>query len=171
MAENHVTKRNQAAWLMETFYIGRIKGVTAEPQLKMETFSALGGIGDIEVPTGDYEALTVNVEFDNTSIADLKLLTQNGNYINNLKLSCDVRALDVSTGTRTIDGITTRVWGMLKNPPTTFHTKEKAPYTAQIACWRIEISDLSGRVFELDFVNGVRYPEDVAGGAGLTITF
>lgn len=170
MAENHVTKRNHMAFIDETQYVGRIKGVTAEPQLKMETFSGLGGIGDIEVPTGDYEALTVNVEFDSTSIGDLRLLTKNGNYTN-LKLMCDVRVIDASSGTRRIDGIATRIWGFVKNPPMSFHTKEKAAYTANIACYRIEVSDATGRVFELDFVNGVRYPEDVPGSGGLTITF
>ncbi|MEF1158862.1 phage major tail tube protein [Vibrio parahaemolyticus] len=171
MAENHATKRNHSAWWEETQYIGRLKAVTAEPQIKTETFSALGGIGDIEIPTGDYEALTVNVEFDNTSIGDLRLMTKNGNYVSGLKLACDVRAVDVDTGTRRIDGIATRIWGFVKNPPTTFHTKEKVAYTAQIACYRIEISDATGRVFELDFVNGVRYPEDVPGDGGFTITF
>ncbi len=170
MAENHVTKRNHIAYVFETQYIGRIKGVTVEPQLKMETFSGLGGIGDVELPTGDYEALTVSVEFDNTSIGDLRLLTKNGNFTN-LKLMCDIRELSASTGTRRVDAVATRLWGIVKNPPTTFHTKEKAAYTANIACYRIEIRDATGRVFELDFEKGIRYPADEPGSGGLTVTF
>lgn len=169
MSEKHVTKRNHLCFVNETEYVGRIKSVTAEPQLKFETFSSLGGIGDIEIPSGDYEVLITNVEFDSTSISDLIQLTKNGGYVA-LRCTCDLRIADVTTGTRRIDGIATRIWGFVKNPPNSFHTKEKVPYTAQIATYRIEVSDISGRVFELDFVNGVRYPEDEPSSGGITIT-
>ena len=162
MSEKHVTKRNQQCWIEngeEKEYVGRVKGVTADPTLKFETFTSLASIGDLEIPTGDYETLITNVEFDNTSIADLELLTRNGGYVA-LRCACDVRIPDVFTGTRRNGSITTRVWGYVKNPPTSFHTKEKTPYTAQITTYRIEVSDGSGRIFEIDFVNNIRYPAD-----------
>ncbi|EJL3960650.1 phage major tail tube protein [Vibrio parahaemolyticus] len=169
MAENHVTKRNHMCFINETQYIGRVKAITAEPQLKVETFSALGGIGDMEIPNGDYEAMAANIEFDSTAPADLKQLTKNGGYVA-IRALCDVRGLDVTTGTRRLDGVVTRIWGYVKNPPATHHTKEKVAYTAQMSVFRIEISNNSGRLFELDFVTGVRYPADEPGSGGITIS-
>lgn len=169
MSEKHVTKRNHMCFLNETQYIGRIKGVTGEPQMKFETYTSLGGIGDMEIPTGDYEALTINVEFDSIAPADLRQMTKNGGYVA-LRCSCDIRIPDVRDGTRRTAGVATRIWGTVKNPPMNFHSKEKAPYTAQIATSRVEVTDTNGRLFELDFVNGIRYPEDEPGSGGITIT-
>lgn len=170
MAENHVTKRNHMCFLNETQYIGRIKSVSGDPQMKFETFSSLASIGDMEIPTGEYEALTINVEFDSVAPADLQQMTKNGGYVA-LRCTCDIRIPDVRTGTRRTDGIATRIWGFVKNPPMNFHSKAKTAYTAQIATYRVEVTDVSGRIFELDFVNGVRYPEDEPGSGGITVTF
>ncbi|CDT72017.1 phage major tail tube protein [Vibrio coralliirubri] len=169
MAEKSVVWRDQMAFINETQYVGRVKSASSDLQRKMTTVGGLGGLGDVEVPTGKYEAPTATVEFQSVALGDVAQLTNNDGWIK-LRLTGQVRMLDSETGTKTIDAGITRIHGFVKNPPVPGYNDEGSPYTANIAVHFIEISNTSGRVFMLDMQTGAKYPPDAPGQFGITVT-
>lgn len=169
MAEKSVVWRDQMVFLNETQYVGRVKSAECDIQRKMVTVGGLGGIGDLEVPNGKYEAPTATVEFQSLALADVSQLTNNDGWIK-LRMTGQVRVLDSDTGTRIVDAAITRIHGYVKNPPVPGFNDEGSPYTANIAVHFIEISNSTGRVFMLDMQSGAKYPPDDPGQYGLTVT-
>ncbi|MGR6858891.1 phage major tail tube protein [Aliivibrio salmonicida] len=169
MAETSVIMRNPMCFINETHYVGRVKSVGCEMTKKMTTVGGLGGVGSVEVPTGKYEATTATVEFASIANGDVVQLNKNDGFVK-LRMTAQVRMLDASTGTRIIDQAVTRIHGFVKNPPVPGYNDDGSPYTAQIAVLFIEILNTSGRIFMVDFVNGVTYPDGSPGEYGITVS-
>ncbi|MFV0261383.1 MAG: phage major tail tube protein [Kluyvera sp.] len=167
MAEKNVIWRNQAVMLNDTQYIGRISKGSQTLERKTSTLSSLGGIGDIAVPNGKFNASTATLEFNNLSTADARQLSGNDGWVR-LRLSGECRVTDSSTGTRTVNRATTLINGWVTNPPVNLFNNDE-PYTANISVLYLQVSDESGVVLEVDWDNGTVYPDD-APSEGFTIT-
>lgn len=167
MAEKSVIWRNQAVMLNDTQYIGRISkgGMTLER--KTSTLSSLGGIGDIAVPNGKFNASQATLEFNNLSTADARMLSSNDGFVR-LRLSGQCRVTDSNTGTRTVNTAITLINGWVTNPPVNLFNNDE-PYTANINVLYVNVSDESGTVLEVDWDNGTVYPDD-SPTEGYTIT-
>ncbi|MFV0262039.1 MAG: phage major tail tube protein [Kluyvera sp.] len=168
MAEKNIIWRNQAVALNNTIYVGRISkgGMTIER--KTTTLSSLGGVGDVAVPNGKFNASTATLEFNSLSTADARQLCQNDGYVK-LRLTGQARVVDSASGTRVVNNAVTQIYGWVTNPPVNLFNNDE-PYTANISVLFVSVSDQQGRVFEVDFENGTSYPEDTPStGVSFTI--
>ncbi|PKF50921.1 phage major tail tube protein [Enterovibrio nigricans] len=170
MAETSVIMRNPMVFINETHYVGRVKSVACEMTKKMMSVGGMGGVGNMEIPTGKYEPATASVEFSSIANGDVVQLNKNDGFVK-LRMTAQIRMLDASSGTRIIDQAVTRIHGYVKNPPVPGYSDDGSPYTAQIAVSFIEILNTSGRIFMVDFVNGVMYPDGSPGEYGITVSF
>lgn len=169
MAERSVIWRDQMAFINETQYISRVRSAEMELNRKMITVGGLGGIGDMEMPNGKYEAATMSVAFQSVSLTDVAMFSKNEGWVK-LRLTGQLRMADSNTGTRVVDNAITRVHGYVKNPPVPGYQEDGSPYTAQISVMFLEIMDQTGRVFMVDYINGIVYPDDGPGAGGFTFT-
>lgn len=167
MAEKNVIWRNQAAMLNNTQYVGRINKASMTLERKTTTLSSLGGIGDIAVPNGKFNASTAQIEFNNLATADARMLSVNDGYIQ-LRLTGQCRIVDSTTGTRSINQAVSQIYGWVTNPPVNLFNNDE-PYTASVSVLFVSVSDETGLVLEVDFANGTVYPDDQP-AAGFSFT-
>ncbi|WP_367971603.1 phage major tail tube protein [Vibrio scophthalmi] len=149
---------NQAAYINESQYIGRVKSMSAEIKRKTKLVGGLGGVGGVEVPTGKYEPITASVPFASLSAKDIRSLNENGGYVK-LRFTGVVRVLDTHTGIRKEGSLTTRIHGYVTNPPSPSYDDEQQDYTANISVQFIEITDGGGQIFMVDFAKGISFPQ------------
>ncbi|MBE8578715.1 phage major tail tube protein [Vibrio sp. OPT18] len=159
MSQNaSVIMTNQAAYINESQYIGRVKGMSVEIKRKTKLLGGLGGVGGVEVPTGKFDPITASIPFGSLSAKDIRTLNENGGYVK-LRFTGVVRMLDTHTGIRKNGSLTTRVHGYVLNPPSPTYDDEQQDYTASVSVQFIEISDSSGQIFMIDFAKGLSFPQ------------
>lgn len=168
MAEKNIVWTNVAAFLNGTHYVGRISESTCECRRKTSTASSLGGLGDVAIPTGKYDAATGRLTFSNLAPADIRQLNINNGFIT-VRLTGRCRVTDSTLGTKTVDEAVTRISGWVLNPPVPGMSND-APYTAELSVLFIEVTSSQGRIFMLDFDNGIQWPDEDTGGVGITVT-
>lgn len=158
MSTASVIMTNQAAYINDVHYVGRVKSASSEIKRTTIKVGGLGGVGGIEVPTGKFEPITASVVFEQLAPVDIRRLNENGGFVK-LRLTGLVKVLDTHTGLRVNGSMTTRVHGFITNPPTPNYTDEPQDYTADISVSFIEVSDNDGRVFMIDIAKGICYPD------------
>lgn len=170
MAETSVIMRNPMVFINETHYVGRVKSVACEMTKKM---MSVGGMGGVAI----WRSQRANTSLRRHRLSSLRLpmvmwfsSIKNDGFVK-LRMTAQIRMLDASSGTRIIDQAVTRIHGYVKNPPVPGYSDDGSPYTAQIAVSFIEILNTSGRIFMVDFVNGVMYPDGSPGEYGITVSF
>ncbi|MGR5240217.1 phage major tail tube protein [Photobacterium damselae] len=158
MSTASVIMTNQAAYINEAHYVGRVKSASSEIKRTTVKVGGLGGVGSIDVPNGKFEPITASVVFEQLAPADIRRLNENGGFVK-LRLTGLVKVLDSHTGLRVNGSMTTRIHGFVTNPPTPNYTDESQDYTANISVAFIEVSDNGGQVFMVDFAKGICYPD------------
>jgi hypothetical protein len=167
--EKSVVWRDQAVFLNNTMYIGRISQGSCEIRRKTVNVGGLGGVGSADVPTGKFEPIKASLTFNSLSVGDIRQMTANDGYVE-LRMTGTVRVLDTNTGTRTVGGAATRVKGWVLNPPTPIYSDDPQPYTIEISVLFIEVTDQQGTALLIDIPNGIVEPNDNSGSYGITIT-
>lgn len=167
--EKSVVWRDQSVFLNNTMYIGRVSQASCDIRRKTTNVGGLGGVGNVEVPTGKVEPIKAQLNFNSLSVGDIRQLTRNDGYVD-LRMTGTVRVLDTDTGTRTVGGAVTRLKGWVLNPPTPIYSDDPQPYNIEISVLFIEVADQQGTALLIDIPNGIIEPSGDSGSYGVTIT-
>lgn len=167
--EKSIVWRDQAAYLNDTMYVGRINQGSCEITRKTVSLGGIGGVGNVDVPTGKLEPIKASVVFNSLSVGDVRTMSKNDGYIE-LRLTGTARVLDTSTGTRVVSNATTRIKGWALNLPNPAYGDDPQPYNVSISVLFIEVSDSQGTALLIDMANGIMEPNDNSGSLGATVT-
>ncbi len=170
MSRQHdVMWRDQSVFINESQYIGRVASAEATLTRQTTTVGGLGGVGQMQVPNGKFEASTATVNFQSVAPSDLLAMVGNDGWVE-LRMSGNVRILDASSGTRKLDSVQTRIKGWCLNPPVPGMNDQGAPYSANISVAVLEISNNAGTIFKVDFINGIVEPSQDTASLSIGIT-
>lgn len=149
-----VIMTQQQVYINETQYIGRVKSAKSEIKRKTQRIGGLGGVGQIEVPTGKFEPITASVTFEALAGADIRRLNSQGGFVS-LRMTGKLQVLDSLLGLRRNGSMTTRIRGYVLNPPTPGYSDDASDYTANISVQFISVDDDNGPILMIDFAQGL----------------